>query len=296
MKTGASFAGSSSKFIFRKGNTMKKILSLVLVALMLAAIAVPAFAVETGTSYGKVPKTSDKITVDGKMDDVYKKGLAVKSLTKDIKGNAAAASFTAYLVWNGKDTIYCYAEIVDPTYFDYTKLASVPNAWSTDSLELFLDYSNKVARTRDQYRIDLLGKATYYDTKTYTNQETAPFGFEGYAAAKTEKGYAVEYQIKAYKEAIAGDMKIGFHLMLNDMQADGKTRLNVGSDECGNEPTKFGYITLSNTSVTAVTTTAATTKAPAATGSSAQTFDAGIVMAVVAAVAGAGVVVSKKKH
>ncbi len=42
-------------------------------------------------------------------------------------------------------------------------------------------------------------------------------------------------------------------------------------------------------------TTAATQKAPATSGSAAQTFDAGIVLAVVAAAAGAGVVVSRKR-
>lgn len=275
---------------------MKKILSLALVALMLAALAVPAFAAESGKAYGNVPKTSESIKVDGKMDSIYKKGLVIKSLTKTEKGADAAASFTAYLLWNGKDTIYCYADIVDPTYYDHSKAATAPSAWNTDSLELFLDYSNKVARTRDQYRIDLLGTATYYDTKTYTGKEAAPFGFAGYAAAKTDKGYAVEFQIKAYKEAIAGDMKVGFHLMLNDMELDGKTRNNVHSDACNNTPAKFGYITLSNTAVKVDVTTAATTKAPAQKPTSPATFDAGIVMAVVAAVAGAGVVVSKKKH
>ena len=275
---------------------MKKIFSLALVVLMLAALAVPAFAAEKGTSYGNVPKTSEAIKVDGKMDDIYKKGLVVKSLTKDINGKDAAASFTTYLLWNGKDTIYCYADIVDPTYFDYSKAAKAPSAWNTDSLELFLDYSNKVARTRDQYRIDNAGVATYYDTKTYTGKDAAPFGFQGYAMTKTAKGYAVEFQIKAYKEAIAGDMKIGFHLMLNDMQLDGTTRINIGSDACGNKPEAFGYITLSNTAVKVDATTAATTKAPATKPTSPATFDAGIILAVVAAAAGAGVVVSKKKH
>ncbi len=275
---------------------MKKILSLALVVMMVAACAVTAFAAESGTSYGNVPKTSEKITVDGKMDDIYKKGLAIKSLSKDDKGNAASASFTAYLLWNGTDTIYCYADIVDSTYYDHSKAATAPSAWNTDSLELFLDYSNKVARTRDQYRLDLLGTPTYYDTTTYTGADVAKFGFTGYAASKTDKGYGVEFQLKAYKEAIAGDMKVGFHLMLNDMQLDGTTRIMVHSDACNNTPDKFGYITLSNTAVKVDATTAATQKAPATSGSSAATFDAGIVLAVVAAAAGAGVVVSKKKH
>jgi hypothetical protein len=43
-------------------------------------------------------------------------------------------------------------------------------------------------------------------------------------------------------------------------------------------------------------TTAATTKAPATKPASPATFDAGIILAVVTAAAGAGVVVSKKKH
>lgn len=269
---------------------MKKILaSALLITSLVAASITSAFAVESGTAYGSVPKTSETITVDGKMDTVYKQGLVVKSLAVDEKGTAATASFTAYLLWNGTDTIYCYADIVDSTPYEAPTGA---DAWNTDSLELFIDYSNKNSRTRDQYRVDIDGVGTYYETKTLTNEECLPYGFVGYAAQKTSTGYSVEFAMKAYKETIAAGQNLGFHLMLNDMVSTGN-RVNIHSDACNNTPSKFGYITLSSTTVKApaatTATTTTTTTAPA-------TFDISVVLAAVAAVAGAGVVVSKKKH
>ena len=54
-------------------------------------------------------------------------------------------------------------------------------------------------------------------------------------------------------------------------------------------------IGLTDAQLNPVVTTAATTKAPASAGSSAATFDAAVVLAVVASMAGAGAVVSKKR-
>lgn len=275
---------------------MKKIIaSALLTASLITASVASVFAVETGTAYGEVPKTSDTITIDGEMDKIYEQGLVIKSLEKDEKGNDASGTFTAYLLWNGTDTLYCWADIVDPTFYEAPADAQ---AWNTDSLELFLDYSNTTERNRDQYRVDNKGVATYYDTTTLTNEECLPYGFTGYAAKETDTGYSVEFSIKAYKEEISDNMKVGFHLMLNDM-VDANTRNNIHSDACGNNPSSFGYITLSANAVTAVvadttatpdtTTTTDDSKAPA-------TFDVSVVLAAVAAVAGTGAVIFKKKH
>lgn len=267
---------------------IKILASALLITSLVATSITSAFAIEGGTAYGNVPKTTETITMDGKMDAVYKEGLVVKSLAVDEKGNAATASFTAYLLWNGTDTIYCWADIVDSTPYDAPADAQ---AWDTDSLELFIDYSNKLSRTRDQYRVDIDGVGTYYETKTLTNEECLPYGFIGYAAEKTSTGYSVEFAMKAYKETIAAGQNLGFHLMLNDMISAGN-RVNIHSDACNNTPNKFGYITLSDTTVKAPAATTTTTTTPTAPA----TFDISVVLAAVAAVAGAGVVVSKKKH
>ena len=258
---------------------MKKILTSLLLtaALAVSMFAVTAQAAEGGKAYGKVPATDTKITVDGKKDAIYDKGLKVAI---NVTTDSCPSTAEAYLLWNGKDTIYIYAPIKDATPQKITPA----NAWTCDSLEVFLDYSNKVARTRDQYRIDIMNTATYYDTKTYTNAETKAFGFENWAVTDIDGGYALEFEIKAYKEAVSANMNVGFHLMLNDLLADGKTRKMAHSDACGNDPKKFGYITLSGDKVVI--------EAPKA---SASTFDPAILAVVSLASAAGAAFVSKKR-
>ena len=164
-----------------------------------------------------------------------------------------------------------------------------PNAWDTDSVEFFIDYSNKAARTRDQYRIDLKGIATYYDTQGYTGDETRKFGFENWAASKIDGGYSVEFEVRAYNEPIAADMDIGVHFLINDMTSDGN-HFCLHSDKCLNDPANFGFVTLSSETVTAV----AEPDAPV----SAATGDPATALAVVSAlsVCAAAVTRNSKKH
>lgn len=266
---------------------MKKFISSLLVAATLAvsALGVSVAAAEGGQNYGKVPATDEKITVDGKKDAIYDKGLSLKIERPTNASFTGKTTGVAKILWNGKDTWYVYAEIKDNEVIVYE---GNPNAWETDSLELFIDYSNKVARTRDQYRIDIKGVATYYDTKTYTGDDTKAFGFEKWAVSTTSDGYAVEFQIKAYKEEMKADMNIGFYLMINDMRKSG-TREMYDTDENGNTPAKFGYLTLSGDKVSLPKTTTPTT--------SAQTADLGVVVSAIslAMTSGALVVLKKRK-
>lgn len=265
---------------------MKKFITALLMTTSLVgtAFVMSVTAAETGTAYGKVPATDTKITVDGKKDAIYDKGLSVKiDIPETSNKTQSGINGTGKVLWNGTDTIYVYVEVKDKEVIKYE---GTPNAWETDSVELFLDYSNKVTRTRDQYRIDIKNSATYYDTKTYTGNDTKAFGFEAWGVSDTADGYAVEFQIKAYNEAIKADMNIGFHLMINDMVKEGRNM--VHSDASLNTPAKFGYITLSGTKV-----------APDAnkpTDSSAKTADIGIIVSALSLAAAAGTIVALKKR
>ena len=266
---------------------MKKLISSILVASTLAvsALGISVAASENGTNYGKVPATDEKITVDAKKDAIYDKGLEIK-IDKAENGASTGTTGTAKLLWNGKDTWYVYAEIKDKEVILYE---GTPNAWETDSLEVFIDYSNKVARTRDQYRVDVKGQATYYDTKTYTNDECKAFGLENWAATTIDGGYAVEFQIKAYKEAVSADMKVGFHFQINDMDKANKRSL-YHSDACFNAPDKFGYVVLSADKVSLP-------KTPAKSDTAAATADIGVIVSTIslAVTSGALVVLKKRK-
>lgn len=230
---------------------MRKLLSVLLIACALFSFAFSAgiFAAESGTSYGNVPQTSVPIAIDGKKDAVYDKGLVVKNINilhTDSQKNTGCVG-TAYVVWNGTDTMYVFCSVKDPKVIIYE---GNPDPWSVDSVELFIDFSNKVARTRDQYRIDVKNVATYYDTTTYYGDDCKKYGFSNWGMSSTSDGYDVEFEIKAYKEPIAADMKIGFHIMINECYTGGQS--NLHSDKCKNQPDSFGYITLTSEKVTGI--------------------------------------------
>lgn len=225
---------------------MKKLFTSMLAASMVvSAFGISALAAESGTAYGEVPATSESISIDGEKDEIYDQGLKIAIADPDSSTPDDTTTGEAWLLWNGSDTLYAYVEVKDSDVIVYD---GTPNAWETDSVELFLDYSNTVARTRDQYRIDIKGVATYYDTTTYTGDDTKAYGFEDWAVKETDDGYAVEFEIKAYNESISADMNVGFHLMINNMVEAG-TRGMVHSDPAGNVPESFGYITLSGDTV-----------------------------------------------
>ena len=89
---------------------MKKILSFILVAVLLSALAVPAAANSAnGNELGVIPKTNAVITIDGVKDDVYNQGLkvAVNNPNEDKPG---AGGGTAYLLWDDS-SLYVFCEV-----------------------------------------------------------------------------------------------------------------------------------------------------------------------------------------
>ncbi len=270
---------------------MKKFITALLLVSTIACSAVGVSASEKGTAYGKVPATDAKITIDGKKDDIYDKGLTIKTNTPNASNKSdSGASAEAKILWNGKDTFYVYVSVTDKEIIKKGKVTE--KQWETDSVEIFFDYSNKVARTRDQYRIDCENNAQYYDTATKTSDaDMKAFGFVNHAASIGGNGYAVEFEIKAYKEAISANMNVGFHMMLNDMVAAGRNMFD--SDKCGNTPANFGYITLSGDKVAIE----APKPAAADTKTAAKTADMGVVVSALtlAMTSGALVVLKKRK-
>lgn len=270
---------------------MKKLLTSMLAASMVVGtLGVTTMAAETGTAYGDVPATSESITIDGEKDEIYDQGLKIAIADPDSTTPDDPTTGEAWLLWNGSDTLYAYVEVKDSDVIVYD---GTPNAWDTDSVELFLDYSNAVARTRDQYRIDIKGVATYYDTTTYTGDDTKAYGFENWAVNQMDGGYAVEFELKAYNEPISADMNIGFHLMINNMVTAG-TRGMVHSDPCGNSPENFGYITLSGDTVEIEVPEDTTVEEGGE--QAAQTADFGIVVATVSLAAASLALAALKKR
>lgn len=285
---------------------MKKGLMTIVIALLLVTMtfALPVCAAESGKSFGKVPVSGETIKIDGEMDPIYNQALQVKI---DLKNNDAATTGTtgvAYVLWNGKDTFYIYAKVTDKEVLDP---AAGANAWDTDSVEVFFDYSNKAARTRDQYRVDVAGTPTYYATATVNKDKVGDYGFQAWGAKKIAGGYGVEFQIKAYKEPISAGMKIGFDLQINDMYTkDGKATRAVyhapSSQSAKGTATKYDYLELDSATVkvpvaTTAKAAATTAKAAATTATkAAQTADVGVIMSLAAASMSVGAFISFKKR
>ena len=63
---------------------MRKVLSLLLGVLLIAALAVSAAADESGENAGTVPGTTEQLALDGVMDDAYQNGLCVEGVHKPL--------------------------------------------------------------------------------------------------------------------------------------------------------------------------------------------------------------------
>jgi len=269
---------------------MKKLVSAILCASLLVgtALGFHTVAAEKGGEIGKVPVTSDKITVDGKMDEVYKQGLKLlftnewaNSKDKTLKNDSVA-----YMLWDGKENFYIFADIIDAT----PGVRADKNAWSIDCLEVFFDYDNKGA-SKVQLRVDYEGAIS----GTSGNEaETQKDGLIATKVVKNDKGYTVEMQVKAMQsntaKTITAGQKIGFQSFIsNFFKKDTTVLQNVnycGAGQSGNAD--WGYITLSADKV-AAPVAKTTTKA-------ATTLDAGIITAAMALASASAAIVFKKKR
>jgi len=274
---------------------MKKIIVSLLALIMLA---MPVLAVDAGGNLGKVPYTLDEIKLDGAKDDVYALGLVVKAETTI--NEEVTSKGTAYLLYD-EEYLYAYVEVAGDTWHPATsadKLVASP--WNFDNVELLIDVKNAGNKADvHQYRIDAatgslsgqIGNPASQTTNGTDKVKAAKY-FEG-ALGKLDGGYAVEYKIPLTAE------KVGLNIMVSDTPKEGASASNmyvktqVASAKTGApgawKPEEYPYITLDGDEVTAVKEEA---KAPA---TSAATFDGLAVLAVVAALSGAGVVVCKKK-
>ena len=277
---------------------MKKIAALLAVVMCLCALAAPVSALTKNGSYGKVPMYKGKITIDGKIDEIYKKGLKIE-VAGDYKGIPSDATGNAYLLHDGT---YLYMALeVDNKYplGEYAAAnASAGSAWKETGFELYLDWKDTGVKA-DTHKYMIWANGQYWeDTAIPTKGELKEIKSVQDTAKKT---YVVELKVAMAQGAKTGS-NVGWCVAVasnTDPKAPKQEKIAVptvlNEQLVCNRPENHFSFTLDSKEV-ALDTTAATTKAPAVKPAAPATFDAGIVMAVVAAVAGAGVVVSKKRH
>ena len=264
------------------------------VVMLVCALALPASALTANGYLGdaKVPLYKGAITVDGKVDEAYKLGLKLdfnKSHNDKFKTETTAV---AYLLHDAK---YLYVVFdVKSAYplAEYNPKYDGENSWNTTCLEISFDWNNDGADGYKYYgRIDnkIIGVK---DSKAE---------FVTYASKVNGQNYVLEMKFEMQEGATTGK-EVGLGTFLNSDKTMGKDKTATRSIAAvveaysTNDAKLFKNIVLDSKEVKlAAATTAATTKAPAAKPTAPATFDAGIILAVAAAAAGAGVVVSKKR-
>ena len=238
---------------------MKKLLSLVISAVLALSAGIAVSASDIGECKGEVPKIDTGIiTVDGVKDSAYEKGLKV-----DINQfNAGAETGTygiAYMLW-ADGSYYLLVEVHDADVQQPTADAQANTPWTTDSVEIFFDFGNEAVDLAEQFRIDCTGYPSYYIQGgayyAYGPEDAAEY-FDDYAASKTDVGYNIEMRVNL-KEAVEayelaqGD-SIGLQLQINDMtaaNATGTTAVyNMASSLLAGswDVDRYDYITLGGT-------------------------------------------------
>ena len=264
----------------------RKLLALTLV---LSALITGVSAHVDGGNLGDVPNTAEKITVDGKKDEIYDQALKVKvdqpNGTSEVKATA-----DAWLLYSD-GRLYVYAEVTDKDIVDPTADLQESSPWSTDSLEVFINEKNSDdAADIMQYRIDCTGFPSVYNQGGLAEygQGKADSYFT-YAARNTDNGYAVEYSIPVSAK------EIGICFQVNDVLSDGsQTWAMAHSDVTGSGANSWTagehpYVTIGGSPVALAA--AATDDPPA----SPSTFDITAIAAVGAALSAAGYALTKKR-
>lgn len=280
---------------------MKKILAILISAIVLC---VPVMAHVDGGYLGDIPTTTEDITVDAVMDEIYNYGLKV-DITSALDTNPVNSSAVAYLLYKDGN-LYVYAEVTDDDVV-------IPNAddqanqpWVCDSLEVFINANNSAESTDIvQYRIDNEGWPCAYD-----QNGLAAYGADAaaeyftFAEVDTDAGYNVEYCIPVAVTTF------GISFQINNVYSDGTAQdwAQVYSAATGAGPgswnaENYPYVSINGTaSLPAAETEAPATETAAAEDTAAedttttapQTADIVAVAALVSVIALAGVIVSKK--
>ena len=205
-------------------NKMRRIGSIALAALLIAAMGTTATAAQKTLKAG-----SGTPTIDGKIDDAYKAAEAI-SINVVTSGDKKTTG-TAYCLWDANN-IYVLFDVTDP------HISPAPNgkldnnqAYYADSVEFFMDLTGTT-------NADI----TKVDAGQYTAQAAIPGadfsiwnGRGGhqeankanakYTSVKTDKGYITEMQIpwgSKYTPKANAEILVAFHINSDEDGKDGR--------------------------------------------------------------------------
>jgi len=130
---------------------MKKLLAMILIAVLMVSVSIPAAAAPDGKNKGTIPMTNANIVIDGVKDDVYNNGLIIKvDLNNgDAKGSGGG---TSYLLWSEDGYLYIFQEFkvsgfIKPTNWELLKYGMEGTTyswyWLLNSTEISIDFNNE---------------------------------------------------------------------------------------------------------------------------------------------------------
>lgn len=255
---------------------MKKVFSMILVIMMLAAtfaLAASAVVGEGYHNYGEIANIErNNIRLDAVKESVYDAAtpIPIKYQCKKADGvstekwypranEEAPAEGVAYIVYDTQ-YIWIYVEVTDSTLI--TKAAdALSSSYKEDCVEILVDWANEgVSKTDDApYQCRLthegyvsarLGKDGNRMYGTAEQGATLPVNWLQGTAKHTDKGYDCEFRVdipaEKYGDKIGEYISIGF--TINDYDSTGKTnsRIMTSSDPVNGSNSwqveKLGYI------------------------------------------------------
>jgi len=283
---------------------MKKMLSLAIAVLLLAvAVAIPVSAAPGKTSLGEVPLFKGGITVDGKLDEAYTKlGLKIELKDFDNASYATPSTAQAYYLHDGS-AIYLFIDVQSAHDVDISKYPSSfgeADAWKGLGAEVFFDMNND-GKTQDRYETLADGRwwgfsGTGAAGQNYQVGSDKLKTFKAtYDVAK--KTFTLEYKFALTEGAKAGST-IGANIFVNfnkDVTKPYQDHVKCTTPGVGGDVENWQTLTLSSTEVKLPEEVKEEDKEDDKT-ENPTTADPITVVAVVAALSGAGLVISKKRR
>ena len=300
---------------------MKKIISLALAILMMAALLViPVSAAAGQNKFGDVKKVDDSdidMNTADMSEPAWENALKVP-LERNRDANAAAAKGDVYLLWS--DTgYYAYFDITDTTPVSDPSRAANLEPWVTDSVELFIDETNEGAHC-EQFRVDRDGSPSYYPkagewtagmligATAVSTSDPVPASYMSWKVKAEGDKYYVKLKVTFFESVTAKD--VGIHFQINDVEVEGggNTCTWPAANEADSWASEaYGFITLVNepayipvveVAPAAAADDSAAVSAPVAVAvvSAPQTSDMSIIMAIgTMLTSGAALLISKKR-
>lgn len=228
---------------------MKKKLALVLCAVLLVMLAVPAMAKESSaavTQYGEAAKADAAPKIDGVIDDVWAKATAytIGNFTTGDQDTGIKATFK--VLWDAEN-LYVLFEVPDTTpFYEHN------DAHQKDGVELKFDLNN--LKTDGAYEDEQQFRLTVFREDGSINFVVSESVWdEGYvtaASVENQTNYIVEIALNASKAGfkLEDNVMIGMDAQINDNALDeGRTACfawNDDADQAWQNASYMGNMTL----------------------------------------------------